>query len=236
MEIDLVVFDMAGTTVHDDDAVNLSLQWALDEAGVTTGRDDINAVMGMPKPLAIQTLLARRGAPRTASDEAEAVAAVHARFMDRMLRHYQHDPGVRECRYATETFVWCRARGIKTSLDTGFNRPIADAIIQRLGWMGTPVLDATVTSDEVARGRPHPDMIHRLMTLTGVTDPARVAKVGDTPVDIAQGHAARCGLVVAVTSGSHTADQLARHHPTHLVADLRALRELLRPTSPEVAA
>ena len=226
MEIDLIVFDMAGTTVRDDDAVNLSLQAALGDASVTASRDDINAVMGMPKPLAIHTLLARYLGPSAATDA--AVAAVHASFMDRMLRYYQEDPAVRECDGATETFEWCQANGIKTSLDTGFNRPIADAIIRRLGWTGSGVLDATVTSDEVARGRPHPDMIHRLMALTGVTDPVRIAKVGDTPVDVAQGHAAGCGLVVAVTSGSHTAAQLAPHHPTHQIASLRELRLLLR--------
>lgn len=233
MEIDLIVFDMAGTTVRDDDAVNLSLQAALGDAGVTVSRDDINAVMGMPKPLAIQTLMARfqESSPATAA----AVAAIHASFTDRMLRHYQEDPGVRECDGATETFAWCRANGIKTSLDTGFNRPIADAIIRRLGWNGSVVLDATVTSDEVARGRPHPDMIHRLMALTGVTDPARIAKVGDTPVDVAQGHAAGCGLVVAVTSGSHTAAQLAPHNPTHQIADLRELRQLLLRNGAEAA-
>lgn len=233
MEIDLIVFDMAGTTVHDDDAVNLSLQAAVGDAGIIASRDDINAVMGMPKPLAIQALIARFRGQIAASDA--AVAAVHANFMDRMLRHYQDDPGVRECDGATETFAWCRANGIKTGLDTGFNRPIADAIIRRLGWNGSVALDATVTSDEVARGRPHPDMIHRLMALTRVTDPARIAKVGDTPVDVAQGHAAGCGLVVAVTSGSHTAAQLAPHNPTHQIADLRGLRQLLMRDGTETA-
>ena len=231
MEIDLIVFDMAGTTVRDDDAVNLSLQAALVDAGVTASRDDINTVMGMPKPLAIQTLMAQFRGQSAASPG--AVTAVHADFTARMLRHYHEHPDVRECDGATEAFAWCRTHGIKTSLDTGFNRPIADAIIERLGWAGTALLDATVTSDEVPLGRPYPDMIHRAMALTGVTDPARVAKVGDTPVDIVQGHAAGCRLVVAVTSGSHTADQLRPHRPTHMVAGLRELREVLVATSVE---
>ncbi len=233
MEIALIVFDMAGTTVRDDDAVNLSLQAALTAAGVAASRDDINGVMGMPKPHAIQVLLAQYRGQEAATDH--AVAAVHRHFMDRMLEHYRAGPGVRECEGATETFAWCRAEGIKTGLDTGFNRPIADAIIARLGWAAAGLLDATVTSDEVPRGRPFPDMIHRLMTLTGVGDPARVAKVGDTPVDIAQGHAAGCRLVVGITSGSHTAVQLAPHRPTHLAASLRDVRELVIQLKTEAA-
>jgi phosphonatase-like hydrolase len=233
MEIALIVFDMAGTTVRDDDAVNLSLQAALADARVAASRDDINAVMGMPKPQAIHLLLARYRGQAAATEG--IVADVHADFMARMLRHYQDGAGVRECDGATETFEWCHALGIKAALDTGFNRPIADAIIRRLGWTRAGLLDATITSDEVPRGRPFPDMIHGLMALTGVSDPARIAKVGDTPVDIAQGHAAGCRLVVAVTSGSHTAAELAPHNPTHLVADLRELRELVMRSETEAA-
>ena len=65
-----------------------------------------------------------------------------------------------------------------------------------------------------------------LMQRCGVSDPARVAKVGDTPADLAQGHNAGCGLVIGVTSGSHTREQLAGHPHTHLiesVADLPAV-------------
>ena len=138
-------------------------------------------------------------------------------------------PDVRECDGASNLFAWCRRHGIRTALDTGFNRAIADAIIERLGWGGRAVLDATVTSDEVPRGRPFPDMIHHLMAVTGVTNPARIMKVGDTPVDIREGHAASCRYVVAVTSGSHSAEELRPHRPTHLIERLDELRVLLAP-------
>ena len=38
------------------------------------------------------------------------------------------------------------------ALDTGFSRPIVDAILARLDWTAGLLLDATVTSDEVPRG------------------------------------------------------------------------------------
>ena len=69
-------------------------------------------------------------------------------------------------------------------------------------------------------------MIHHLMKQCGVSDAARVAKVGDTPADLTQGHNAGCGLVVGVTRGTHTREELAHHPHTHLiemVADLPAL-------------
>jgi phosphonatase-like hydrolase len=119
----------------------------------------------------------------------------------------------------------CRLKesGLKLALDTGFSRPIVNAILQRLDWSNGLLLDATVASDEVARGRPHPDLIFKAMELTGVTDPRAVAKVGDTPSDLLEGTAAGCGLVIGVTNGSHTYGQLAAHPHTHLIPSLEAL-------------
>lgn len=61
MKIQLVVFDMAGTTVRDDDAVHHCLAAALAADQVCVNREEVNAVMGIAKPLAIKTLLERRG-------------------------------------------------------------------------------------------------------------------------------------------------------------------------------
>jgi phosphonatase-like hydrolase len=233
MDIDLIVLDMAGTTVRDDDAVHACLGDALASVGVRAPRDQINAVMGTAKPAAIQTLIAQfRG---HAAATPAVVEAVHDDFIRRMQWHYESHPDVRECDGASDLMVWCRARGIRVALDTGFNRRIADAVLKRLRWQGSALLDATVASDEVERGRPHPDMIVRAMQLTGVTDARRVMKVGDTPADVQQGQAAGCGAVVAVTSGSHTAAELWPFKPTHLVDQLLALRAVIAPAEASVA-
>src|SRR5262245_38645914 len=167
MAIDLVVFDMAGTTVYDGDAVHNCLATAVTHAGVSATRNQINAVMGMPKPVAIATLMSSFRAAPPAADE---VAAVYENFERLMLNHYRHDNRVRETDRASDVFGALRARGVKVALDTGFNRVIADAILERLGW--TTLVDATVTSDEVEHGRPKPDMIWRAMELTGVAEPS----------------------------------------------------------------
>ncbi len=41
--------------------------------------------------------------------------------------------------------------------------------------------------DDVPNGRPAPDMILLAMKLTGVDDPAQVANVGDTTLDLESG-------------------------------------------------
>ena len=51
MDIKLVVFDMAGTTIEDDDFVHQSLMEAMDEEKIYVSRDEVNEVMGYPKPI-----------------------------------------------------------------------------------------------------------------------------------------------------------------------------------------
>jgi 2-aminoethylphosphonate-pyruvate transaminase len=225
MRIELVVFDMAGTTVHDGDAVHRCLAGALLAAGLETTRDEVNAVMGMPKPLAISSLM-DRDAGRQSDAPGSSAMEIHEDFLQRMMAYYRTDPGVREVPGATAVLLRLREHGVKVALGTGFSRPIADAIIQRLGWYGG-LLDATVTSDEVARGRPHADMVLRAMRLVGVRDPRAVAKVGDTPSDLLEGVAAGCGLVIGVTAGSHTQEELERHPHSHLIPTIADLPPLV---------
>ena len=225
MDYQLVVFDIAGTTVYDGDAVGMCLRRALEHVvGLAFGRDEVNAVMGIPKPVAIRTLLeGRTGRP---SDPAR-VEAVHRDFERRMLAHYRTSEDVREVPGASGVFETLRRRGVKVALDTGFGRAITDGVLARLGWTVPGVLDATVTADDVAAGRPAPDMVYRAMELTGVTDAKRVVKVGDTPSDLREGAAAGCGMVVGVTSGSHTADELWPHPHTALIDSVRDVPALM---------
>ena len=217
----MVVFDIAGTTVRDDDAVNTCLREAL---GVFTpvSRADVNQVMGLPKKEAIRHLL-KPIHGREMGIREELVDSIHDDFVARMLKHYRTSPLVEPMPHAMETLDQLKKAGLKLALDTGFSRAIVDAILTRLDWKGSKIFDATVASDEVPRGRPHADLIFKAMALTGATDPHRVAKVGDTPSDLMEGTAAGCGLVVGVTNGTHTRGELAVHPHTHLISDLREL-------------
>jgi len=225
MTIRLVVLDMAGTTIRDDDAVNTCLREALEGARVYVNRDEVNAVMGLPKPVAIRALVERNWHDGTIPQA--LIEAIHDEFAARMLSHYRTDPSVRPMPYAALVLREIRAAGRKVALDTGFSRPIADAILDRLGWAEGPFLDATVTSDEVARGRPFPDLIERAMKITGVAEPKEVAKIGDTPSDLEEGTSAGCGLVIGVTNGTHRHEQLAAYPHTHLIASLQELPALV---------
>jgi phosphoglycolate phosphatase-like HAD superfamily hydrolase len=85
----------------------------------------------------------------------------------------------------------------------------------------------SITSDEVEKGRPHALMIHKAMKQFGITDSKKVVKVGDTPVDIAEGKTAKCLFSLAVTNGSHTEAELIRLNHDGLLPTLGHLRGFL---------
>jgi phosphonatase-like hydrolase len=223
MDILLVVFDMAGTTINDDDGVNRCLRAALEQVSLAVSRDAVNRVMGIPKPEALRQLIAGHERPELLGQ----LDAIHGDFVRRMIDFYRTDTSVHEIAGAGETFRRLRAAGMKVALDTGFTRDIVDVVLTRLGWNDRKLVDATVTSDEVQRGRPHADMIEKAMRDLGVKDAKRVAKVGDTPSDLQEGAAAGCGMVIGVTGGSHTAEQLRPFPHTHLIGTVAELPALL---------
>jgi phosphonatase-like hydrolase len=223
--IELVVFDMAGTTVHDGDAVNASLRAALAGRGIDVDAALVNGVMGLPKPEAIRILLERCAQPTSPRH----IAAIHDDFTGRMREFYATAPDVHEIPGAAATFGALRHAGIKVALNTGFFRPIADALLTRLGWSVPSVIDASVTSDEVPRGRPHPDMIQHLMKRFNIHDSRRVAKVGDTRADLEEGTNAGCALVIGVTTGSFSREQLAACPHTHVVGSVTDIPVLVIP-------
>jgi phosphonatase-like hydrolase len=223
MTFELAVFDMAGTTVYDPDLVALALQDALAQAGCHASLADLRALMGYTKPAAIRSLLAAHDLP---ADDSQ-VAQVHADFVQRMLDCYRTHDAVRPMTGAEELFAWLRQQGVKIALNTAFSQDIAECLIERFGWRQRGLIDAAISADRVAQGRPAPDMIRALMATCGVTDATRVVKIGDTEVDIREGRAAGCGLVVAVTTGAYHRDELLAYQPDAVLDSLDELPALL---------
>jgi len=216
----MVVFDMAGTTVEDDDNVHHSLVKAMQSKGYKISREDANRVMGYPKPVAIDTLLKEKFKIEAATDRKALVEAIHKHFLLDMLHHYRYNPDVKAKPNVDYVFDSLRKRGIKVVIDTGFSRDIADTIIERLRWETGKMIDLSVTSDEVKHGRPYPDMIQKAMAHFKIKDPSLVTKVGDTPSDLMEGMNAKCGNVIGVTWGAYTREELEMEKSTHLVDDL----------------
>ena len=224
--IQLVVFDIAGTTVRDNGSVAEAFITAFRDFGFEMPRAEVKKVMGFRKMDAI-ALLMEKFAPARAADEV-LIDRIHTRFIDKMIEFYLSDETLAPFPHAETVFTALRQQGIKIALNTGFTRSITDTILHRLRWDDrSTLIDQVICSDEVAQGRPYPDMIEVLMADLGIDSPASVLKVGDTEVDVEEGRNAACGKVVSVTTGAYTREQLLPYQPDFIIDDLEELLPII---------
>lgn len=215
-DVQLVVMDMAGTTVRDAGEVPAAFRAAFATHGVALTDEEIGAVRGASKREVVARLLAthRPDAPPRLAD------AVYGDFRTGMAERYR--AGVRAVDGAEATIRWLRGRGIRVALNTGFDREIVAMLLDALGW-AEGFADAVVCGDDVRQGRPAPYLIHRAMEAVGATDVRRVMNVGDTELDLRAGWNAGVAWNVGVTSGAHSRARLARAPHTHLIESVAAL-------------
>ena len=216
---ELVVLDIAGTTIDDGQQVYRVLRETAVAHGATPTPEDIARWHGSAKREALRALLTPPGG---APPHAERLETVVADFRARLTAAYAAAPPV-PLPGVTQALADLREAGIWVALNTGFDREIVDSLLKALDWEGDSVVDTVVCGCDVPTGRPAPFMIFRAMERLGVTDVARVLVAGDTPRDLEAGTNAGAGFVVGVLSGAGTAEELGAHRHTHLlpsVADL----------------
>ncbi|NJO41576.1 MAG: HAD hydrolase-like protein [Cyanobacteria bacterium CRU_2_1] len=235
--VQLIVFDMAGTTVKDENEVQDCFFVAAESTGLKTENDRITAMMGWSKKLVFQTLWDEQ-IGKDHPDYLAKVETSYAKFADVLENHYR-TRSVQPTEGCLELFAWLKSHGIQIGLNTGFYREVTDIILSRLAWnegldsdyvgSGNTVIQVSVTPSEIYNneGRPAPYMIQKAMYKLGVKDPLTVIVVGDTPSDLAAGINAHSLLSLGVTNGTHTREQL-EPYPNHgLLNSLIELKEII---------
>ena len=223
----LVVFDMAGTTIQDNSNVADAFMYAMQKHGYPINKQQADRVMGYKKISAINDLL-ESNYPGIVAENENVIKEIHDTFIKTMIDFYKQAKEILPVESAGSIFKWLQDNDIKVALNTGFSKLITDTILERVGWNNNQLIDFIISSDEVKNGRPSPDMIQAIMKATGIADAASVVKVGDTEVDIAEGRNAGCGLVLAVTTGSFTKEQLVTYQPDAIINDLNELPSLIK--------
>jgi phosphoglycolate phosphatase len=207
--IELVAFDMAGTTIDDHGLVYDALADAVRETGATLADSDLQQWMGTDKRTAITALMRLGGV----EPHDETVGAAFRRFGEILARSYRDTPPV-ALPGVEDALRELRSRGIAVALTTGFSDDVAEPLLASLGWTvgegDSHLLDAVVTTSDVPAGRPAPYLIHHAMEKTGVTAVAAVLAAGDTVVDVQA--AKNAGVIaVGVLTGKLDRDAFAAH-------------------------
>ncbi|MFG2618202.1 phosphonatase-like hydrolase [Streptomyces sp. NPDC048507] len=219
----LIVLDMAGTTVADGGLVERAFERAAEQLGVEPGSADhaaklryVRDTMGESKISVFRHLFGTEELARSANS---AFEQAYAELVDGGL--VAPLPGARE------TVEELRADGRTVVLTTGFARVTQDAILDALGWRD--LADLTLCpADAGGRGRPYPDMVLAAFLRTGaVADVRDVVVAGDTAYDMLSGRRAGAGVVAGVLTGAHDRAALDAHGATHVLGSIAGLPRLL---------
>ena len=222
--IELAVFDMAGTVVNEDNVVYKTLQKAINKKGYELTLDFVlEHGAGKEKHQAIKDILAAVGSdPKTEPSE-----PIFEDFKQ-MLDEAYNSLNVTSFDGVEDLLKSLKAQHIKVALNTGYNSKIANLLLQKMNWKKGEQYDALVTADDVLQGRPHPAMISKAMEVLAVKDASKVLKAGDSIIDIEEGQNADCGVTIGVTTGAHTRAQLNSANPTYVLGSLTELIDYVK--------
>ncbi|MEU8133581.1 phosphonatase-like hydrolase [Streptodolium elevatio] len=214
----LVVLDMAGTTVADDGLVVAAFTRAIASVGVAEGSDDyarmlayVHDTMGESKISVFRALLDQD------EDRAQhANAAFEAAYGDLVA-----GGACAPVDGAEEAIAELRTAGVKVALTTGFGGDTQQAILKALGW--TSIADLVLCPADAGRGRPYPDLVLTAVLRLGVDDVRAVATAGDTAFDVLCGLRAGASVAAGVLTGAHDRAALEQAGATHVLDSVRDL-------------
>jgi HAD superfamily hydrolase (TIGR01509 family) len=196
--IEAVVFDMDGVLVDTEHLWDEVREQLTEDWGGRYTPEAQEAMMGMSSTewsRYLHETVGLREQPET----------INAEVVRRMLARYETELPVIEG--APETVRRLAGAGFRLALASSSNRELIDAVLHRLDLATS--FAVTVSSEEVARGKPAPDVYLEAAKRLGV-DPSRCAAVEDSASGIRAAHAA--GMCVVAYPNRHyppSADALA---------------------------
>ena len=157
-------------------------------------RDHIAAILKVP------AVAARWAATHGGSPPSEAeIDAMHDQFTPLLLELLPNFCGVIPGVLGVVTAL--RARGVAVWNTTGFHSSQMPPVIAGAA-AGGYVPDGWLTPDVVGGGRPAPWMLFEAARRANVYPMSAWVKVGDTPLDVAEGRAAGCWVVALTRCGN----------------------------------
>lgn len=222
--IKLVVFDMAGTTINENNVVYKTIHETLLKEGYSI---DLAFVLkhcaGKEKFTAIDHVL---DLIDPTNKTFTLVSQIFEQFKKKLVEAYENIH-VSTFDNVESTFKALKERNIKIALNTGYDKPTATHLLHKLNWAEGNEFDTLVTADDVKNGRPFPDMIQLAMQKNGIENPIHVAKVGDSIIDIEEGKNAKCQYSIGITTGAQFRETLEEAHPHQIIDNLEELLHII---------
>lgn len=223
-DIKMVVLDMAGTTVNENNLVYKTVQRAINIEGYGVSLDDVlKHGAGKEKYKAITDVLINC---TDENDVDKVVERIFANFKVMLEKAYD-ESDISTFEGMEAFFDKLKSHDIKVVLNTGYDFKTANKLMNKLNWQVGVQVDALITADDVINGRPHPDMIKMAMAQFGINNSREVLKAGDSEIDIIEGKNSGCGLTVGVLSGAQNREQLEAAKPDYILQNVIELEDIL---------
>jgi HAD superfamily hydrolase (TIGR01509 family) len=187
VSIEAVVFDLDGILVQSEELWDAARRELADEHGIEWPSDATDAMMGMSSKEWSQYMHDEVGVPDPPEE-------INRKVLAWVEKRYREDlpwiPGAREA-------VRRMAEQFPLGLATSSNREIIDIVVDEGGFEFV----TTVSSEEVERGKPAPDVYREVMKRMGV-DPQNAAAIEDSTNGLLSAHNA--GMrVIAIPNDAH---------------------------------
>ncbi len=220
--IELVVFDLAGTTVDDNinglPLVTVAMTDAFTKHGYDISPSQIDEVRGMEKKEAIAHILSKV----TTESSTTLVEKIFKDF--RVALEHNLNLINNEIKGTTQVFHFLSKRGVKIALGSGFPQAVVENIVKCLNW--SDMVDFVSSAEKIGKGRPDPALILSAMEKFSILDARKVIKVGDTKIDVEEGKNAGC-WTVAVLTGTQKLEFLKEAHPDFIVNSVQDLPRVI---------
>jgi phosphonatase-like hydrolase len=218
MQLQAVLFDFIGTVVMEKvpGTVVRCFEKTFQEHGIKVTSTFINENRGRNKREVIELAISQSMQREKLVDP---ILNTFERNIEESLTNFSAAPK------ALEVFMKLHQAEIKVGLGTGLTRDSFEKIMTYLKW-NKENFDYTATSEEIGKGRPHPDMIFDMMRKLHIMDPKEVLKVGDTVSDIQEGKCAGV-MTAAILSGTQSREVLEKEKPDFVFKRLDEIHQLL---------
>lgn len=181
-----VLWDMDGTLLDSEKLWDVAVRELAREHGHEMTDAIRHALIGASGPDALRIMFTGLGIEPTPDSLRAAGEYLERRVTELMTGPIPWRPG------AKDALAMVRAAGLPSALVTNTKRSLAEFGLDTLG---RDFFDVSVCGDEVAHGKPEPDVYLRAAALLGL-DPQCCVAVEDSPTGARAAEAAGCALVV----------------------------------------
>ncbi len=220
--VSLVCCDLIGAAAADGSALERAFTEAIATQGVVTGTKayvrsmvQFDRARGCPPVDVMHSLF-----PEEPIRAQAANLAFERSFLTAIDRF-----GVSPVTGADDALTKLAAGGTRVCLTASLSRQALSLVMERLGWWQRA--DLILSTDDVARGYPWPDLFLTALLRLGTGDVRGMAVATAAESGVLAARRAGARIIVGVLSGVHDATRLRRAGATHLVEDMAELPDLV---------